>query len=73
MRAGRPRGRGLFRRRFEGAPRLVAVVVAHPLHLVEHVALVAPLSAVDTLVTDTGLAAELVDEIEAAGPRVVRA
>jgi DeoR family fructose operon transcriptional repressor len=36
-------------------------------------ALVAPLSAVDTLVTDTGLAGELVDEIEAAGPRVVRA
>jgi DeoR family fructose operon transcriptional repressor len=35
-------------------------------------AIVAPLAAVDTLVTDTGLDPELADEIEAAGPRVVR-
>lgn len=34
---------------------------------------VVPLSAVDTLVTDTGAEPELVDEIEAAGTRVVRA
>ncbi len=34
---------------------------------------VAPLSAVDTLVTDSGLATDLADEIESAGPRVVRA
>ncbi|MCL1870102.1 MAG: DeoR/GlpR family DNA-binding transcription regulator [Promicromonosporaceae bacterium] len=36
-------------------------------------AIVAPIGAVDTLVTDTGLDPELADEIEAAGPRVVRA
>ncbi len=34
---------------------------------------VAPLSAIDTVITDTELEPELVDEIEAAGPRVVRA
>ncbi|GCD21317.1 DeoR/GlpR transcriptional regulator [Cellulomonas sp. H30R-01] len=34
---------------------------------------VVPLSAVDTLVTDTGAEPELVDEIETAGTRVVRA
>ena len=33
----------------------------------------APLSDVDTVITDTGVAPELVEEIEAAGPRVVRA
>jgi DeoR family fructose operon transcriptional repressor len=36
-------------------------------------AVVAPLSRVDTVVTDSGVAPELADEIEAAGPRVVRA
>ncbi len=34
---------------------------------------VAPLSAVDTLVTDAGLEPDVADEIESAGPRVVRA
>jgi len=34
---------------------------------------VAPLSAVDTLITDSGAAVELVDELEAAGLQVVRA
>lgn len=34
---------------------------------------VAPLSSVDTVVTDADLAPELADETEAAGPRVVRA
>lgn len=34
---------------------------------------VAPLSAVDTLITDSGLETDMADEIEAAGPRVVRA
>jgi DeoR family transcriptional regulator, fructose operon transcriptional repressor len=34
---------------------------------------VAPLAAVDVVVTDTGAEPELVEEIEAAGPRVVRA
>lgn len=34
---------------------------------------VAPLAAVDTIITDSDLAPELVDEIESAGPRVVRA
>jgi DeoR family fructose operon transcriptional repressor len=36
-------------------------------------ALVAPLSDVDTVITDSAVEPELVDEIEAAGPRVVRA
>ena len=35
--------------------------------------LLAPLAAVDTLVTDSGLDAELAEEIENAGPHVVRA
>jgi DeoR family fructose operon transcriptional repressor len=34
---------------------------------------VAPLSAVDTLITDSQLEPDLAEEIEAAGPRVVRA
>ena len=34
---------------------------------------VAPLSAIDTVITDSDLAPELVDEVEAVGPRVVRA
>jgi DeoR family fructose operon transcriptional repressor len=34
---------------------------------------VAPLAEVDTVITDSGAEPELVDEIEAAGPRVVRA
>jgi DeoR family fructose operon transcriptional repressor len=34
---------------------------------------VAPLEQVDTLVTDSGVLPELADEVEAAGPRVVRA
>ena len=36
-------------------------------------AVVAPLSRVDAVVTDSGVAPELADEVEAAGPRVVRA
>ncbi|WP_448630194.1 DeoR/GlpR family DNA-binding transcription regulator [Cellulomonas soli] len=36
-------------------------------------ALVAPLIRIDTVVTDSGLDPELADELEAAGPRVVRA
>ena len=36
-------------------------------------AIVAPLAAVYAIVTDSGLDAELADELEAAGPRVVRA
>jgi DeoR family fructose operon transcriptional repressor len=35
-------------------------------------AIVAPLSSVDTFITDTGLDPETTDEIESAGPRVVR-
>jgi DeoR family fructose operon transcriptional repressor len=34
---------------------------------------VAPLSAIDTVITDSELAPDLADEVEAAGPRVVRA
>ena len=32
-----------------------------------------PLSQVDTIITDSGVEPELVDELEAAGPRVVTA
>ena len=39
----------------------------------EDFAHVAALADVDTLVTDSGVQPELADEIEAAGPRVVRA
>jgi DeoR family fructose operon transcriptional repressor len=34
---------------------------------------VVPLTAVDTVITDSGVEPELVEELEAAGPRVVTA
>ena len=61
------------KRALVAAARRVVVLADHTKLGVSDFALVAPLSAVDVLVTDTDAAPELVDEIEAAGPRVVRA
>jgi DeoR family fructose operon transcriptional repressor len=61
------------KRALVAAGRRVVVLADHTKLGVSDFALVAPLSAVDVLVTDTDAAPELVDEIEAAGPRVVRA
>jgi len=55
-----------------GARRTVVLADHTKIGRVEFV-LVAPVSAVDTLITDSGLDEELADEVEAAGPRVVRA
>ena len=63
----------MVKRALVAAARRTVVLADHSKVGRTDLALVAPLSAVDTLVTDTGLAAELVDEIEAVGPRVVRA
>lgn len=61
------------KRALVAAARRVVVLADHTKLGVSDFALVAPLSAVDVLITDTDAAPELVDEIEAAGPRVVRA
>ena len=61
------------KRALVAAARRVVVLADHTKLGVSDFALVAPLSAVDVLVTDTDAAPELVDEVEAAGPRVVRA
>jgi len=63
----------MVKRALVSAARRVVVLADHSKVGRTDLALVAPLSAVDTLVTDSDLAVELVDEIEAAGPRVVRA
>jgi DeoR family fructose operon transcriptional repressor len=55
------------------AARRVVVLADHTKIGRVDFAYVAPLSDVDTVITDTGVAPELVEEIEAAGPRVVRA
>ncbi len=61
------------KRALVAAARRVVVLADHTKLGVSDFALVAPLSAVDVLITDSDAAPELVDEIEAAGPRVVRA
>jgi DeoR family transcriptional regulator, fructose operon transcriptional repressor len=63
----------MVKRALVAAARRTVVLADHSKVGRTDLALVAPLSSVDTLVTDSGIAAELVDEIEAAGPRVVRA
>lgn len=63
----------MVKRALVAAARRTVVLADHSKVGRTDLALVAPLSSVDTLVTDTGLAVELVDEIEAVGPRVVRA
>ncbi len=63
----------MVKRALVAAARRTVVLADHTKVGRTDLALVAPLSSVDTLVTDAGIAAELADEIEAAGPRVVRA
>ncbi|WP_454048941.1 DeoR/GlpR family DNA-binding transcription regulator [Cellulomonas sp. Marseille-Q8402] len=60
--------------------RAIVAAAARTVVLTDHskigrteLAVVAPLSRVDAVVTDSGVAPELADEIETAGPRVVRA
>ncbi|RMI09077.1 DeoR/GlpR family DNA-binding transcription regulator [Cellulomonas triticagri] len=55
------------------AARRTVVLTDHTKVGRTELAAVAPLSAVDAVVTDSGLAPELAEEIETAGPRVVRA
>ncbi|PZR54916.1 D-beta-D-heptose 1-phosphate adenosyltransferase [Xylanimonas oleitrophica] len=61
------------KRALVAAARRTVVLADHSKVGRTDLAIVAPLARVDTLVTDTGLDPELADEIEAAGPRVVRA
>jgi DeoR family transcriptional regulator, fructose operon transcriptional repressor len=55
------------------AARRVVVLADHTKVGRADFAQVAPMSAVDTVITDAGVDAELADELEAAGPTVVRA
>jgi DeoR family transcriptional regulator, fructose operon transcriptional repressor len=63
----------LVKRAMISASRRVIVLCDHSKFGTDHFAHVAPLDAVDTVVTDTLLDAETTAEIEAAGPTVVRA
>lgn len=63
----------MVKRALVAAARRTVVLADHTKVGRIDLAVVAPLAAVDTLVTDSGIAPELADEIEAAGPRVVRA
>lgn len=53
------------------AARRTVVLADHTKFGLTDFAQVAPLSAIDTVITDTDLAHDLVDEVELAGPRVV--
>jgi DeoR family fructose operon transcriptional repressor len=53
------------------AARRTVVLVDHTKFGREDFALVAPLAAVDTIITDRELPAEYADDIDKAGPRVV--
>nr|WP_297429926.1 DeoR/GlpR family DNA-binding transcription regulator [uncultured Actinotalea sp.] len=66
-------GEAAVKRAIVHAARRVVVLADHTKFGRSDLAHVAPLSAVDTVVTDTDLEPELADEVEAAGPRVVRA
>lgn len=61
------------KRALVAASRRTVVLTDHTKFGRADFAQVAPLSAVDTVITDSELEPELADEIEAAGPRVVRA
>lgn len=63
----------LVKRAMVDSSRRAVVLADHTKVGTDHFALVAPLADIDTLVTDTGLDAETAAELEAAGPRVVRA
>lgn len=62
-----------IKRALVAAARRTVVLADHTKVGRTDLAIVAPLASVDTFVTDTGLDAETADEIESAGPRVVRA
>jgi DeoR family fructose operon transcriptional repressor len=66
-------GEAAVKRAIVQAARRVVVLADHTKFGRSDLAHVAPLSAVDTVITDTDLEPELADEVEAAGPRVVRA
>ncbi len=66
-------GEAGVKRALVAAARRTVVLTDHTKFGRVDFAQVAPLSAIDTVITDTELEPELVDEIEAAGPRVVRA
>jgi DeoR family transcriptional regulator, fructose operon transcriptional repressor len=61
----------IVKRELIGAARRTVVLADHTKFGREDFARVAPLSAVDTVITDSGLPGELADELENAGPRVV--
>ena len=61
------------KRALVAAARRAVVLADHTKFGRTDFAQVAPLSAIDTVITDLDLAPELADEIESAGPRVVRA
>lgn len=60
------------KRALVAAARRVVVLTDHTKFGRVDFAHVAPLSAVDTVITDTGVEPELADEVEAAGPTVLR-
>lgn len=66
-------GEAAVKRAIVHAARRVVVLADHTKFGRSDLAHVAPLSAVDTVITDLDLEPELADEVEAAGPRVVRA
>jgi DeoR family fructose operon transcriptional repressor len=66
-------GEAAVKRAIVHAARRVVVLADHTKFGRSDLAHVAPLSAVDTVITDLDLDPELADEVEAAGPRVVRA
>ncbi|MCV2395499.1 DeoR/GlpR family DNA-binding transcription regulator [Actinotalea sp. M2MS4P-6] len=61
------------KRALVAASRRIVVLADHTKVGRSEFAHVAPLSVIDTLITDVGLEPELAEQIEAAGPRVVRA
>jgi DeoR family transcriptional regulator, fructose operon transcriptional repressor len=63
----------LVKRTMVAVARRVIVLCDHSKFGTDHFAHVAPLDAVDTVITDTALDEETSTEIEAAGPNVVRA
>lgn len=66
-------GEAAVKRALIAAARRSVVLADHTKIGREDFAQVATLDRIDTVVTDTGLADEMAEEIEAAGPRVVRA
>jgi len=66
-------GEAAVKRALIAAARRTVVLADHTKFGREDFAQVATLERIDTIVTDLGLADEMAEEIEAVGPRVVRA